>query len=300
VDPNHRLRTTILWALDNADEDIEKARKLLEDWYDNSMQRVTGWYKRETQAWLFFIGLGVAAIFNMDTMNVVEKLYYDDEFRTAAVEDAKRVTGDLAAQKKFGLITSGVESESKGEEGAKEAEATSSPTPSPPVNDKKPATTNEGKVKSSNVNQGAAPVPQQELARKKKEQQASEPAPPANPSTGPSPPAPRSGPIANYEGASASVKQLKSELETIGYPISWTEKSWEDFGTMLRQNDLAKIGRLLAGWFLTAIAMTLGAPFWFDLLNKLVSLRSSLKPETAARGKDSETPARGGAAGTGD
>jgi hypothetical protein len=30
-----------------------------------------------------------------------------------------------------------------------------------------------------------------------------------------------------------------------------------------------------AGWVLTALAVTLGAPFWFDLLNRLVNLRSS-------------------------
>jgi hypothetical protein len=73
-----------------------------------------------------------------------------------------------------------------------------------------------------------------------------------------------------------------------------------DFGTFVRKNDLAAIGRYFAGWFLTAIAMTLGAPFWFDLLNKLVSLRSSLKPEGQPRGKDEEARERGDASGTGD
>jgi hypothetical protein len=35
----------------------------------------------------------------------------------------------------------------------------------------------------------------------------------------------------------------------------------------------------LAGWLLTAIAMTLGAPFWFDTLNKFMVVRSTIKPE---------------------
>jgi hypothetical protein len=35
----------------------------------------------------------------------------------------------------------------------------------------------------------------------------------------------------------------------------------------------------LVGLLLTTFAVTLGAPFWFDTLNKLVSIRSSLKPE---------------------
>jgi hypothetical protein len=29
------------------------------------------------------------------------------------------------------------------------------------------------------------------------------------------------------------------------------------------------------GWLITAMAITLGAPFWFDLLSKLVSLRGT-------------------------
>jgi len=33
------------------------------------------------------------------------------------------------------------------------------------------------------------------------------------------------------------------------------------------------------GWILTGLAISMGAPFWFDLLNKLVALRSSNKPK---------------------
>lgn len=34
----------------------------------------------------------------------------------------------------------------------------------------------------------------------------------------------------------------------------------------------------VVGWFLTAVALSLGAPFWFDMLQRLVNLRGSLKP----------------------
>jgi hypothetical protein len=32
----------------------------------------------------------------------------------------------------------------------------------------------------------------------------------------------------------------------------------------------------ILGWFITALAISLGAPFWFDLLNKFMKLRSSI------------------------
>jgi len=33
------------------------------------------------------------------------------------------------------------------------------------------------------------------------------------------------------------------------------------------------------GWLLTALAVSLGAPFWFDLLNKFIVVRSTVKPK---------------------
>ena len=35
-----------------------------------------------------------------------------------------------------------------------------------------------------------------------------------------------------------------------------------------------------AGWFMTGLALSLGAPFWFDLLSKFVNIRGAgVKPE---------------------
>jgi hypothetical protein len=34
----------------------------------------------------------------------------------------------------------------------------------------------------------------------------------------------------------------------------------------------------LLGWLITGIAISLGAPFWFDLLNKFMIVRSTVKP----------------------
>jgi hypothetical protein len=36
----------------------------------------------------------------------------------------------------------------------------------------------------------------------------------------------------------------------------------------------------VGGWLLTILAISLGAPFWFDLLGRFSRLRSSGKPET--------------------
>lgn len=41
------------------------------------------------------------------------------------------------------------------------------------------------------------------------------------------------------------------------------------------------------GWLLTAFAISLGAPFWFDILNKVMQLRSALRPEPTDKNENS-------------
>src|SRR6185312_10354982 len=44
----------------------------------------------------------------------------------------------------------------------------------------------------------------------------------------------------------------------------------------------------LIGWLLTAFAVTLGAPFWFDMLNKIMVVRSTVKPEEKSKTEGSK------------
>jgi hypothetical protein len=37
------------------------------------------------------------------------------------------------------------------------------------------------------------------------------------------------------------------------------------------------------GWLITALAISLGAPFWFDLLNRLMKLRNSVSIPVASK-----------------
>ncbi|MEM6384219.1 MAG: hypothetical protein AAF739_16215 [Pseudomonadota bacterium] len=80
---------------------------------------------------------------------------------------------------------------------------------------------------------------------------------------------------------------VEAELETISedlrpFPLGWTGIWDEDdgFGT--------KIGKVIVqvpGIVITALAMTLGAPFWFDLLQRFMHLRSAgRKPQSSATG----------------
>jgi hypothetical protein len=74
----------------------------------------------------------------------------------------------------------------------------------------------------------------------------------------------------------ATLKKLNEELIQNSIPIGWKS---EDFKSFKALDYLKKFGGLL----LSILAVSMGSPFWFDILNKLVNLRSSgNKPPTTA------------------
>ena len=64
----------------------------------------------------------------------------------------------------------------------------------------------------------------------------------------------------------------------LGVPLGWS-KNHED-PRHVSLTDLKSWVRVLGGWLLTFVAVSLGAPFWFDTLSRLSRLRNSGKPET--------------------
>jgi len=51
---NPGVRRVLLTALDTSRGDLDLARKRIEDWFNSSMDRVSGWYKRSTQ-WVLLV-----------------------------------------------------------------------------------------------------------------------------------------------------------------------------------------------------------------------------------------------------
>lgn len=86
------------------------------------------------------------------------------------------------------------------------------------------------------------------------------------------------------------VVNLKHSLDSLGMPMGWPEGTqWFCRGGEAEPCDPRLLpvtflgwARRLAGWIFTAVAMSLGAPFWFDLLNKFVNLRAAAKPPAKA------------------
>ena len=80
---NSMVNKQLLLLMESAHGDMEKALKNIEDWFDNSMERVAGWYKRWTMAVTFGIALVVCAFLNADTIMMAKLLWSDAGFRAA-------------------------------------------------------------------------------------------------------------------------------------------------------------------------------------------------------------------------
>ena len=196
------LQRVVQVALDNARGDLEEARANLEKWFDSGMDRVSGWYRRNTQWIVFLLGLIAAVVLNIDTLRVAGALYANDAMRTVIVAQAEATVQKAAAG---------------------------------------------GAVDEAALAEAAGCTEPMSLK-------------------------------ALGEGQSCAQRQLQE----LGYPIGWnTETSWRPWDPTFPWTSLP-------GWLITALALTLGAPFWFDLLNKIMVIRSTVKPHEKSPEESSE------------
>jgi hypothetical protein len=171
--------------------DFPKLQENVEGWFNDSMDRVSGWYKRRTQVWTIIVALIVTVAINADTLKIARHLWTDPALRQSVVEEAKA--------------------------------------------------------------RAAEPRPSVEVEYK-------------NPNDPKQPTVTRSGDTIHER-----EKELLAQL--VGWGAEEKNNGWIDW--LLR----------VCGWLLSAIAVSLGAPFWFDVLNKFINIRSAGKSPDEAEKK---------------
>ena len=192
-----------------ADGNPAKVRENIENWYNSSMDRVSGWYKRRTQVIILVLGLGLTVFLNADSIAISKSLSTDRALRNSLVASA----GEYA---KIDALNS-----------KPEAAPTPSAKPSP--------------------NAPPKPLPQASGSCQDD----------AN------------SPRCKLDGEIAKIRSL-------GLPIGWDANNPV---LVPPYYDLTGWFLKLLGWLITACAVSLGAPFWFDLLNKFMVVRATVKPK---------------------
>jgi hypothetical protein len=222
------IKASLLTLIDEAGNDINRARANIEGWYNDAMDSVSGWYKRRVHWMLIAVGLIAAVFLNIDSINVTRALWYNDTLRNsvgAAAENYVKANPQT-------------------------------PTPQPSTSGESPAAKD---------------------------------------------------PEAEARAAIDKVKYIRGEINKLDLPIGWVHKpdsedpKYKD-NRPLYDKDMAvyiidprRFPDDGYSWFLkvlgllfTALAVSQGAPFWFDLLNKFMVIRSTIKP----REKSQEQPSK--------
>jgi hypothetical protein len=187
--PGGVLKESLQALLKNAGDDIDEFRRSVEEWYDDHMARVSGWYKRQVRWVSLGIGFVLVLVVNINTVTIARALYTDEALRES-------------------VVTTAVQSSNCGQE--------------KPVDCLREIRTHIGALRGAGLPIGWGTVP-------------------------------------------ACVDQDCNLLERLG------------FADPARggQADVWLALWVLLGFVITAVALVPGARFWFDLLNRLGSLRST-------------------------
>ena len=193
---------SIILLLHEAGDDAEKARRNVESWYNDAMDRVGGWYKQKTQIIIFGISLVVCTVLNIDAIKISQTLWTDIALRQALVEAASST--DVAGLMPQSPAKQSTEEKSTGNDDGAGKETVESPK---------------------------------------------------------------------------DVGKLIKKIEELRLPIGWTIKDGEEKKWIWVSEKFEAMDWLVKfmGILITTFAGSLGAPFWFQLLNKIVDLRAAGK-----------------------
>jgi hypothetical protein len=97
-------------------------------------------------------------------------------------------------------------------------------------------------------------------------------------------------PLEQAKGSWTAAAAYREQIKEVGLPIGWDETGVDRIVRAFPPRPAeAGIGYyvgwtlaalvLLLGYLVTALAVMLGAPFWFDVLNKIMVIRGTVKPK---------------------
>jgi hypothetical protein len=254
--PDTKLRKSLLCLLEESQGNIESFKENVEIWFNNSMARVSGWYKRKTQLVHILLAVALTLVINVDTVLVVNALSRNPALRETVAAQAEAYAKE---QQPAEGTAANTETKPKASDTPVEPAPTPAPTPA-----ETPAL--EGTVEP-------ASAPPAETAETEDATTAADP--------------------------DETFRKLRAQLDALELPVGWVlPKEAEEKETSEQSNaDFREwpgwwpsegagqwailwaqtIRFHLFGWVLTAFAISLGAPFWFDMLNKVINIRSSGK-----------------------
>lgn len=84
------LNSTPQTLLQNQNE-LDLVRGNIEEWFNNAMDRLTGWYKRRSLVTTLLFGTLLAVIINVDSINLVGRLWSEPDLRFAILNNIESI-----------------------------------------------------------------------------------------------------------------------------------------------------------------------------------------------------------------
>lgn len=253
----------------DAGGDLEKFKTSLQQTFDASMDRVAGWYKRHAQFLLLSVGALVALVVNADALRIVHTLSNDQAVRAALVAAAESYARESGASRN-GADTNGQAGGSAPPPtaGSAGADAPGAQAGQSPGSQREPGLPDiKREVDAAVVQLSALGLPvgwryyDQALDDDALDRLA------------------RDSRIAGDREQKRRrylVEQRVLPRWSGATPTDWARDWWDQFASHL------------LGWLFTAFAISFGAPFWFDTLNKIMVIRSTVKPREKSGDEGSE------------
>ncbi len=93
-----KLKKSLMLLADEAGDDIIQARRNIEIWYDDSMERISGWYKRRVRRVILAIAFVVTISMNADTFQIANTLYKNADLRKSVVSYVDQTSQQVSQQ----------------------------------------------------------------------------------------------------------------------------------------------------------------------------------------------------------
>jgi hypothetical protein len=85
---NEKTKEALLAIMDNSHHNLDEVKKNIENWFNDQMDRVSGWYARNVQYIVLGFALIVSLFANVDTLMIADNLEQDSTLRASIIESA--------------------------------------------------------------------------------------------------------------------------------------------------------------------------------------------------------------------
>ena len=279
-----------------SDGDPEAFEALIRTWFNDSMDRSKGWFKRDLAPWLVGVGFLLAAALNADSIHMFETLMRDSDARAQQVALAQA----LIKEGEENFAPCDPEDDDANPADCQKAREDFIKNTAPMVTivgweETTPVYVAlvEPALAALNDFFGDAPsdaaepeAPGEDDASATTDDAADTPAPKAQ--------EPASEQAETASAAEATPEEAGAPAAgaagTAGAAVSTTENT-DPSDELSGPERFLIILQAVIGWLITGVALSLGAPFWFNLLQRLINARAALRGAFGGE-ETNETPVR--------